>query len=133
MCAIVLVIGAGVWSYANSASSNMASSYYKEVMVSVENIKERFYIENIGFENSSPSKLKIWIANYGKISITVDVIRISGGGNISSQSIGASIPAGSIVRVDIAPTEVSLASGLSVSVEVRSARGNKAYASILIP
>ena len=133
LCAAVLVIGASIWSVTYSASNIMQSDYYEEVMESVEKIKERFCIENIEFENASQPKLKIWIFNYGKINITVELIRVKGGGNVSSQMVGIPIPAGEIVRVDVAPTKISLASGLSISIEVKSSRGNKAYDSILLP
>ena len=131
LCAAVLVIGAGVWSVTYSASSIMQSHYYEEVMESVDKIKERFYIENIGFDNTS-KMLKIWVYNYGKIDINVTLIRIRGGGNVSNYEVETFIPAGELVRVDVAPNEVPLAS-VSISVEVKSKRGNKAYDSIFIP
>ena len=77
--------------------------------------------------------LKIWIFNYGEINITVEWIRVRGSGNLSTEVVNIPIPAGEIVRVDVTPTNVPLASGVSVAIEVKSTRGNKAYAAILIP
>ena len=133
MCAVVLVIGASIWGVASSASSVLRSDYFEEVMESVEKIKERFCIENIGFDNTSQPTLKIWIVNYGKINTTIEWIRIRGGGDVSSHEFNTPISPGEMVRFDVAPTEVSLASGLSITVEVKSTRGNKAYDSILMP
>jgi len=132
LSAVVLVIGASVWSVSSSASSILQINYYRDVMESVGKIKERFYIENIGFDDAS-EKLKVWIFNYGDIDVTVELIRVKGGGNVSTHLIGTAIPAGRIIEVNVVPATISLASGMSVSIEVKSTRGNKAYDSILLP
>lgn len=133
LSAVVIAIGASVWSVTDSAASVMQNDYYEGVMESVENIKERFYIENIGYSNSSEPKLKIWIYNYGEMDIVIELIRLKGAGNISTQLIGLSLSVREIIGIDVTSSEFSLTSGLSVSIEVKSLRGNKAYASILIP
>ena len=133
LCAVVIVIGASVWGVASSASSIMQTDYFDEVMESVYKIKERFCVENIGFDNTSQPTLKIWVVNYGKIDITVDWIRVSGGGNVSSYEFNTMMPAGEMIRLDVTESEVKFASGFSISVEVKSTRGNKAYDSTRIP
>jgi hypothetical protein len=133
LSAVVIAIGASVWSVTDSAASVMQNDYYEGVMESVENIKERFYIENIGYSNSSEPKLKIWIYNYGEMDIVIELIRLKGAGNISTQLIGTPLSVREIIGIDVTSSEFSLTSGLSVSIEVKSLRGNKAYASILIP
>lgn len=133
LSAVVIVIGASVWSVTHSAASVMQNDYYEGVMESVETIKERFYIENIRYSNSSEPKLKIWIYNYGEMDIVIELIRLKGAGNISTQLVGLSLPVREIIGIDVTSSEFSLTSGLSVSIEVKSLRGNKAYASILIP
>lgn len=133
LSAVVIVIGASVWSVTHSAASVMQNDYYEGVMESVETIKERFYIENIGYSNSSGPKLKIWIYNYGEMDIVIELIRLKGAGNISTQLVGLSLSVREIIGIDVTSSEFSLTSGLSVSIEVKSLRGNKAYASILIP
>lgn len=133
MTAMVLVIGAGVWGVATGASTVIQKNYYEEVMVSVEKIKERFCIENIGVDSDS-NTLKIWIYNYGTIAITVEMIRVQGGGNVSYQSVDIPpIAACEFTRVDVNPSEISFQSGMSITVEIRSNRGNKAYDSIRKP
>lgn len=133
LSAVVIAIGASVWSVTDSAASVMQNDYYEGVMESVENIKERFYIENIGYSNSSEPKLEIWIYNYGEMDIVIELIRLKGAGSISTQLIGTPLSVREIIGIDVTSSEFSLTSGLSVSIEVKSLRGNKAYASILIP
>ncbi len=131
MAAMVLVIGASVWSFATSASSIISTNYYEEVMESVEKVKERFVIENTGVDNAT-NTLRIWIYNYGPIDLTIDLIRVTGGNNISSQSVNISISADEFKLITLEPTEISLMRGLSVTIELRSSRGTKAYDSIHI-
>ena len=133
LCSVVLVIGASVWSVASSASTIIQLDYYDEVMESVEKIKERFVIENIALNNVSQPTLKIWLFNYGTINATIDLIQIKGYGNTSSHLMDVLLPIGDVVQIELLPIDVPLSSGLSISIEVKSTRGNKAYASILIP
>jgi len=86
---MVLVIGISVWSFATASSSIIQKKYFEEVMESVEKIKERFCIENMGVD-SALTQLRVWVFNYGPIDLTIDLIRVTGGNNISSQS--GSIP-----------------------------------------
>ncbi len=132
MAAMVLVIGASVWSFATSASSIISTNYYEEVMESVENVKERFVIENTGVDSAS-NTLRIWVYNYGSINIAIDIIRVTGGNNISSQSVNIPISSGEVKVITLEPTEISLIRGLSVTIELRSSRGNKTYDSIRVP
>lgn len=132
LTAMVLVIGASVWGVTSGASSVIQNNYYEEVVESVDKIKERFCIENMGLDKAS-NKLMVWILNYGTIDVTVDMIRVIGGSNVSTQFVSIVIPVGEFVRVDVTPNELSLIDGLSISVELRSSRGNVAYDSILIP
>jgi hypothetical protein len=129
---MVLVIGATVWGVATGASTVIQNNYYEEVMESVEKIKERFVIENIGVD-SALTELRIWVFNYGPIDLTINLIRVTGGNNISSQSDSISVSAGEFKLITLEPTEISLMRGLSVTVELRSSRGNKVYDSIRIP
>jgi len=133
LSAVVIAIGGMVWSYTQSAATVISSDYFDEVMESVENVKERFYVENIGLDNTSQPTLMVWVFNYGEIGLTVEWIRVQGGGNISSHQFNTSVSDGEMVRFDLPQSEVKFAGGLSVTVEVKSARENKAYGSILIP
>lgn len=133
MCAVVLVIGASVWGVASSASSIMQSDYYDEVIESIGKIEERFFVESIGLDNTSQPTLKIWVFNYGEVDITVEWIRVQGGGNVSIQQLNTPVSAGEMVKFDLPQSEVKFRSGLSVTVEVKSVRGNKAYETVRIP
>ena len=140
MCAVVLVIGVSVWGVASSSSSIMQTDYFEEVMESVEKIKERFCVENVGY-NDTTKTLKIWVVNYGEIDVNVTVIRIEVGGNFSyyhppdglskSPPNGVLIPSGGLGYFNADPSGLSLV-GKSVSIRVDSERGNKAYASLRI-
>jgi hypothetical protein len=132
MAAMVLAIGAGVWSFATGASSVISTNYYEEVMESVEKIKERFIIENTGVDNAS-NTLNIWIYNYGPIDMTIDLIRVTGGNNISLHYDSISVSAGEFKLITLEPTQISLMRGLSVTIELRSNRGNRVYDSIRVP
>jgi flagellin-like protein len=132
LTAMVLAIGAGVWGVATGASTVVQNNYHDEVMESVEKIKERFCIENVGVDGAS-NTLMIWIYNYGSIDLVVERIRVQGSSTLSYHSFNVTIPVGQFERVDVTPSEISLVSGMSVSIEVRSSRGNKAYDSILVP
>lgn len=129
---MVLVIGATVWGVATGASTVIQNNYYEEVMESVEKVKERFVIENLGVDDAL-TELRIWVFNYGPIDLTIDLIRVTGGNNISSHSDSISISAGEIELITLEPTQISLLRGLSVTVELRSSRGNKVYDSIRVP
>ena len=132
LSAIVLVIGSMVWGVATSASSVMSSDYFEEVLESVENVKERFCVESVGVDEDA-NKLKVWIFNYGAIDITIEAINVKGGGNVYTYPGGGQISAGEFIRVDVVPDNIALLSGLSVTVEVRSQRENKAYDTLLLP
>jgi hypothetical protein len=129
---MVLVIGATVWGVATGASTVIQNNYYEEVMESVEKVKERFVIENIGVDDDL-TELRIWVFNYGPIDLTIDLIRVTGGNNISSHSDSIAVSASEIKLITLEPTQISLLRGLSITVELRSSRGNKVYDSIRVP
>jgi len=143
MCAVVLVIGTSVWGVASSSSSIMRSDYFDEVMESVDKIKERFCVENLGINIISQPSLQIWVLNYGSNTINITCIRIEGGGNFYdyyppdddpyTSPNGILIHAGDLFKFDVAQSVVSLTSGHSISVRVESERENKAYDRIRIP
>jgi len=143
MCAVVLVIGASVWGVASGASSIMRSDYFDEVMESVEKIKERFYIENIGINITSSPSIQICVLNYGSTTINITRIRIEGGGSFYNyyppDNVPKTPPNGILIQAEdlfifvVAQSEVSLKCGQILSVRVESERENRAYDSIRIP
>jgi flagellin-like protein len=132
LTAAVLVIGVSVWTFATGSSAVIQESYCDEVIESAEKVQERFCIENMGLDQAS-NTVTIWVLNYGPIDLTLDRVRVAGGSNVSSHAVDVVIPIGEVVRIDVTPSGVSLLDGLSLSLEVISRRGNKAYDSILIP
>ena len=67
LSATVIVIGGAVWAFSNNSSSLMASNYFEEVNERVDKARERFMVENI--EPLNETCLRVWIFNYGDISI----------------------------------------------------------------
>ena len=132
LTAAVLVIGISVWYFATGSSAVIQESYCDEVIESAEKVKERFCIENMGLDQEA-NTLTIWVLNYGPIDLTIDGVRVAGGSNVSYHSVEIGISVSELVRIDVTPSDVSLLDGLSISVEVISGRGNKAYDSLLIP
>jgi hypothetical protein len=132
LAAAVLVIGISVWTFATGSSAVIQESYCDEVIESAEKVKERFCIENLGLDQAA-NTVSIWVLNYGPIDLTIDGVRVTGGSNVSYHSVEVVISVSELVRIDVTSSEVSLLDGLSLSIEVISRRGNKAYDSLLIP
>ena len=65
-----MVIGGGVWSYANGASSVLASQYHEESMELVDTLGERVMIEHI---TNNATHLMIWLYNYGESDVELDI------------------------------------------------------------
>ena len=131
ICSVVIAIGASVWSVTQSVASITGSSYYESVIESVGKIKERFCIENIIL--GSADTLEVWVFNYGSINVTIQQILVKGNENVSSNMINLPIASGNIARINLTLSNDTLRSGLSISIEVVSSRGNGAYDSIFIP
>lgn len=70
LSAAVLVVGGAVWSYANGASSVIASQYHSESMELIKQLQERIMIEHV---NNSDTEITIFIYNYGDVDVEVDV------------------------------------------------------------
>jgi flagellin-like protein len=130
LCAAVITVGIGVWSIAHSVTTLTRDRYYREVAEAVEKIKERFCIENMNFTRAQ-NMLTVWVFNYGDIDITISQIVIRGGGNEYRQEVNRKVASGALARIDVAPTGIQL-SDIFLSIEVRTTRGNKAYASFYI-
>jgi hypothetical protein len=132
LAAAVLTIGISVWTFATGSSGVIQESYCDEVIASAEKVQERFCIENVGLDQAS-NTLTVWVLNYGPVDLTIDAVRVTGSSNVSYHSVEVVISVSEFVRIDVTPSEVSLVDGLSLSIEVISRRGNKAYDSLLIP
>jgi hypothetical protein len=134
MCAVVISIGISVWGYTHSATSMISSDYFEDVRESVYKIKERFYIESVGVNMSSTPSLRIWIVNYGSVTVNITRILISGSGESYSHCPSdGSVVAGGTAVFDVNPSPVPLGKNTSVSIKVESSRENRAYDSVRIP
>ena len=71
LSSMVLLIGAGVWTYSNSAASVIASDYANDTVEMVNTIQERFTIEHASFDNST-YVLSLWIYNYGDVGVNIN-------------------------------------------------------------
>jgi len=125
LCGVVLTIGISVWSFIYAVCNGLQESYYEDIKEQIDTVSERFTVEHIAYSNG---ELKIWIFNYGKVDIQVDVyVR----GNVEGTNATAtSIPAGEIVRIDVSLTATG---GEELSITVMSRRQNVVYATYVIP
>ena len=122
---MVLVIGAGVWSYSYGAASTMANDYSDETIDMVHTIIERFTIEKVNYD-SSAENISIYVYNYGDVSIDVDTtIKIN---ETSYYDYDKVIDPKNFEKISI---DVSGEGGLSslqkVSIDLRTKRENREY------
>ena len=119
---MVLVVGAGVWSYSYGAASTMANDYSDTTIDMVHTISERFCIENVHY-NSTTEYVHVWIYNYGDIRIiTNTTLRINGS---SYYEYDTSIGSGEMATVSIdVSAELGLVSYEEIIVEVFTDKDN---------
>ena len=86
LSSMVLLIGAGVWTYSNSAASVIANDYANETVEMVNTIQERFTIEHASFDNST-YVLSLWIYNYGDVRVNINSRITINGTNYENNSI----------------------------------------------
>ena len=131
LAAVVLTIGGAVWAVTQSATSVMANSYYREVNASINRIMERFTVEHITFDNSTGENLlRIWIYNYGNISIEVKYVYVEGDAT-GENTTGLQLPSGGLLEVIVALTDVQV--GDELAIEVVSGRSNIIYDDYVVP
>jgi len=143
MTAVVLSIGIGVWQFTNSAATVMRMDYFEDVMESVDNIKERFAIENVAVNTTQAPSLQVWVINYGEGEVNITKIKISTVGNHTfyyppdndpeTTPNGVIIAAGGFYRFDVIQSEINIMKGMSVSVRADSSRENRAYEEFRVP
>lgn len=120
LSAMVLVVGAGVWSYSNSAASVIASDYANETIEMVSTIQERFVIEHEYFNNNTHT-LSLWIYNYGEVAIKINTIITIDNTNYPNNSIAISADSIKEVTFDVGST---LPVNEDISIYILTARGN---------
>ena len=128
---MVLVIGAGVWSYSYGAASSMASDYSDTTIEMVHTIAERFCIEKVHYD-SSTEDIQIWIYNYGSVSTTVDVILKIDGTAYTDSDISLGTTELKQVTIDVS-AEGGLVSYDDVIIEIVSERSNTEFMTYYVP
>ncbi len=128
---MVLVIGAGVWSYSYGAASVMANDYSDMTLEMVHTIAERYCIEKVHYD-SSTEEIHVWIYNYGKIAINVDVtLKIDGN---AYSAVDNSLGSTELKQVTIdVSAESGLASYEDVIIEIVSERSNVEFMTYYVP
>ena len=127
LCGVVLIVGISVWSFTYSITRSLEEEYYEGVKRQIDAISERFIVEHISYDNET-GVLNVWVFNYGRVDIQVDVyVR----GDAEGQNATAtSISHGEVVRISV-PLTVNVGDELSITVISR--RQNVVYATYVIP
>lgn len=131
LAGMVLVIGAGVWSYSYSAASAMANDYADDTIEMVNSIIERFCIEKVHYDNTTET-IELWVYNYGKIRLIADItVKIDGNSYETSDVSIASMEL-RYVSVDVS-AELGLSSYDDVIIEIITERNNQEYMTYYVP
>ena len=125
LCGVVLIIGISAWSYTYMVSTSLQESYYEGVQEHIDTISERFTVEHVAYIDSS---LCVWIYNYGKVSIEVDVY-VKGDAN-GENTTTTPITHGGLAKIEIS---VAATGGDELSITVMSRRQNFVYATYVVP
>lgn len=131
---MVLVIGAGVWSYSYGAASTMANDYSDETIDMVHTIIERFTIEKVHY-NSSTGNVTLWIYNYGNIGITVTPTVTINGTIYPETEIEIEIDSKQIepIPIHISEEVEPLPSYQEIVITVQTERENREYEVYYVP
>lgn len=130
LCGVVLIIGINVWSFTYSISSVLQSDYYEGVKKQIDIISERFAVAHIAY-NSIDYTLRVWVYNYGNVSLNVDVYVFINGGINGRNTGGISVSRKEFVEITV-PIGV-LGVGTELVVEVMSRRQNVVYSTFVVP
>jgi len=132
LSAVVLTIGGAVWSYAQGASTMIATSYVNDTLTIMKEVTERFTVEHVS-NNTARTSLYVWVYNYGDVYITVDVYaNVTSSGTLYSTDTNnpLEIEAGGFAKATIT---ISAVGGDEVAVKVHSRRQNNAYYMYYMP
>ena len=126
LCGVVLTIGISVWSFTYSVTRSLEEDYYEGVKRQIDAVSERFIVEHVSYDNET-NVLNVWVFNYGKVDIQVDVyVR----GDAEGQNATAvSVPHDQMVRIDV-PLLANVGDELSITVISR--RQNVVYATYVV-
>jgi hypothetical protein len=122
LCGVVLTVGISIWSFTYSVTRSLENDYYERIKRQIDAISERFMIEHVSYDNES-DVLNVWVFNYGKIDVQVDVY--ARGDAEGQNASGILIPEGEIERISV-PLVANVSYELSITVISR--RQNTVYA-----
>jgi len=134
LSAVVLTIGSAVWSYAQGASTVIATGYVNDTLTIMREVTERFTVEHVS-NHSAGTILYVWIYNYGTVDILADVYANATHltTHTFSSTLGTTVVSGSIVKVEASFQSNPLQSGDQVAIKVHSRRQNNAYYTYYVP
>jgi flagellin-like protein len=122
---IVLAVGLSVWVYSFNMADVIGDQYVGEVLLHLDTVRERFTVAHVAYDSGL---LRVWVYNYGDISIEVDVY-VRGDAEGSNAS-GTPVGVGEVKAVSLS---LSAEPGYELSVEVVSRRQNFIYESYIVP
>ena len=123
LSAAVLTVGCSIWFFSQGAMTISAEDYAESVINMTDTISERFIVEHVAYDNVN-NKLKIWIFNYGKVDISVNVTypgNLIGWTDVLSKDLE---------KIEI---EIVLSPNTEVGINVETRRGNDAYYKFIVP
>lgn len=127
LCAATLALGVATWSFSYSLSRALETTYCDGVTMQLNAVGERFTVEHVNY-NDSEGILRVWVYNYGRVDIAVDVyVR---GDVEGSNRTGTAVAAGAVTPITVSLTAEA---GDTVSITVMSRRQNGVYATHVIP
>lgn len=131
LSAVVLTIGSAVWSYAQGASTVIATGYVNDTLTLMREVTERFTVEHVS-NNTARTELYVWVFNYGDVDITIDVYAnvTSSGMHTTDTNNPLEIEAGGFAKATIT---ISAVGGDEVAIKVHSRRQNNAYYTYNMP
>jgi hypothetical protein len=122
---MVMMIGGLVWNYSMGASTLSAEDYVNDTMSLVNEVTERFMIEHVT-KSDIGDTLKIWVFNYGDVSIVIDVyVEVSDGNFGSLTETFVDSQESKLIEVDF--TSDNLDDGDYLVVRIVSRRQNYVY------
>ena len=133
LSAAVIVVGGGIWSYANGASSVIAEGYVNDTFELLDTLTERFVVEHVSGDYEDDT-VSVWIYNYGDQDINVmtylHITRYVDGEYLDSFDVSTSegtvIHKGQTEKIDFT-LAIDVEESDRVSIKVHSYRGNQAH------
>ncbi len=131
LCMVVLVVGIPLWFFTYNVTNSLGESYYEDVKRQIDAISERFMVEHLAY-NTNETTLHVWIYNYGKVNIEVDVYVYMGVELLGKNVTATQISSGRHIDVMISLT-YNLPVGSELVIKVISRRQNVIYETYTIP